>query len=122
VQDSTLGWPRVTCAIACSRSSTLDPQNSLRTQIVSDVFAELLWRPVSRRIRSGDAAGAVAPSKPVGKKIAPGADRPVELVKRAVEVIKKLDPRRASATTRPSAGWSSPTCTSGRWTTSGKSS
>jgi len=52
---------------------TLDPQNTLAQQIVSDHLKQLQSNQL--------------------KEIARALNRPVELVKRAVEVIKKLDPR-----------------------------
>ncbi len=52
---------------------TLDPQNALAQQIVSDHLKQLQSNQF--------------------KEIARALNRPVELVKRAVEVIKKLDPR-----------------------------
>ena len=52
---------------------TLDPQNTLAQQIVSDHLKQLQSNQF--------------------KEIARALNRPVELVKRAVEVIKKLDPR-----------------------------
>src|SRR3989441_492663 len=52
---------------------TLDPQNSVAQQIVSDHLKQLQTNQL--------------------KEIARALNRPVELVKRAVDVIKKLDPR-----------------------------
>ncbi len=52
---------------------TLDPQNTLAQQIVSDHLKQLQSNQL--------------------KEIARALNRPIELVKRAVEVIKKLDPR-----------------------------
>ena len=52
---------------------TLDPQNTMAQQIVSDHLKQLQSNQL--------------------KEIARALNRPVELVKRAVEVIKKLDPR-----------------------------
>jgi len=52
---------------------TLDPQNTLAQQIVSDHLKQLQSNQL--------------------KEIARALNRPVELVKRAVDVIKKLDPR-----------------------------
>ncbi|HJY85973.1 MAG TPA: RNA polymerase factor sigma-54 [Candidatus Acidoferrales bacterium] len=52
---------------------TLDPQNALAQQIVSDHLKQLQSNQL--------------------KEIARALNRPVELVKRAVDVIKKLDPR-----------------------------
>jgi len=52
---------------------TLDPQNTLAQQIVSDHLKQLQSNQL--------------------KEIARALNRPVELVKRALEVIKKLDPR-----------------------------
>ena len=52
---------------------TLDPQNTLAQQVVSDHLKQLQSNQL--------------------KEIARALNRPVELVKRAVDVIKKLDPR-----------------------------
>jgi len=52
---------------------TLDPQNQLAQQIVSEYLKQVQTNQL--------------------KKIARALNRPVELVKRAVDVIKKLDPR-----------------------------
>ncbi len=52
---------------------TLDPQNTLAQQIVSDHLKQLQSNQL--------------------KEVARALNRPVELVKRAVDVIKKLDPR-----------------------------
>jgi RNA polymerase sigma-54 factor len=72
---------------------TLDPQNSLAQQIVSECLPK---RPLA-----ASEAEEQNPETPLArllqanqlKEIARALNRPVELVKRAVDVIKKLDPR-----------------------------
>ena len=72
---------------------TLDPQNTLAQQIVSECLPK---RPLA-----ASEAEDLDPETPLArllqanqlKEIARALNRPVELVKRAVEVIKKLDPR-----------------------------
>ena len=72
---------------------TLDPQNTLAQQIVSECMPK---RPLA-----ASEAEDQDPETPLArllqanqlKEIARALNRPVELVKRAVEVIKKLDPR-----------------------------
>jgi RNA polymerase sigma-54 factor len=72
---------------------TLDPQNTLAHQIVSECLPK---RPLA-----ASEAEDQDPETPLArllqanqlKEIARALNRPVELVKRAVEVIKKLDPR-----------------------------
>src|SRR5437899_3655072 len=72
---------------------TLDPQNTLAQQIVSECLPK---RPLA-----ASEAEDLEPETPLArllqanqlKEIARGLNRPLELVKRAVEVIKKLDPR-----------------------------
>ncbi len=72
---------------------TLDPQNALAQQIVSECLPK---RPLA-----ASEAEEKDPETPLArllqanqlKEIARALNRPVELVKRAVEVIKKLDPR-----------------------------
>ena len=72
---------------------TLDPQNALAQQIVSECLPK---RPLA-----ASEAEEQNPETPLArllqanqlKEIARALNRPVELVKRAVDVIKKLDPR-----------------------------
>src|ERR1700681_2113869 len=72
---------------------TLDPQNALAMQIVSECLPK---RPLA-----ASEAEELNPETPLArllqanqlKEIARALNRPVELVKRAVDVIKKLDPR-----------------------------
>ena len=72
---------------------TLDPQNTLAQQIVSECMPK---RPLAAsETEDQDAETPLARLLQANqlKEIARALNRPVELVKRAVEVIKKLDPR-----------------------------
>ena len=70
----------------------LDPQNTLAQQIVSECLPQ---RPTAEKeaAENGDASLQKSFSANQPKEIARALNRPVELVKRAIDSIRKLDPR-----------------------------
>ncbi len=70
----------------------LDPQNTLAQQIVSECLPQ---RPIAEKdaVEEGDASLQKSFSANQPKEIARALNRPVELVKRAIDSIRKLDPR-----------------------------
>ena len=100
---------------------TLDPQNSLAQQIVSECMPKRPLAPTAEEQECPETPLAKMLQGNQLKEVARALNRPVELVKRAMDMIRGLDPRPgACATTRRRRAWSSPTSISARWTTAGK--
>jgi len=101
-------WRRATCANVCSPNSVpWIRRNTLAQQVVSECLPK---RPLA-----ASEAEEESPETPLArllqanqlKEIARALNRPVELVKRAVDVIKKLDPRPGLRYNKRRRGWSS---------------
>jgi len=72
---------------------TLDPQNALAQQIVSECLPKRPTAATDSDLMDPEGPLAKLLQSNQLKEIARALNRPVELVKRAVDVIKKLDPR-----------------------------
>ena len=72
---------------------TLDPQNTLAQQIVSECLPKRPTAAADMDLQDPEGPLAKLLQTNQLKEIARALNRPVELVKRAVEVIKRLDPR-----------------------------
>ena len=101
---------------------TLDPQNALAQQIVSECMPKRPLAASEEEQQSPETPLAKLLQGNQLKEVARALNRPVELVKRAMDVIRGSIRVPACATTRRRRGWSSPTFTSAKWTTAGRSS
>jgi RNA polymerase sigma-54 factor len=72
---------------------TLDPQNALAQQIVSECMPKRPLAPTEEEQQSPETPLAKLLQASQWKDVARALNRPVELVKRAMEMIRRLDPR-----------------------------
>jgi RNA polymerase sigma-54 factor len=72
---------------------TLDPQNSLAQQIVSECMPKRPMAATDEELQSPESPLAKLLQANQLKEVARALNRPVELVKRAMETIRRLDPR-----------------------------
>ena len=72
---------------------TLDPQNTLAQQIVSECMPKRPMAATEEEQQSPESPLAKLLQGNQLKEVARGLNRPIELVKRAMEVIRRLDPR-----------------------------
>ena len=72
---------------------TLDPQNTLAQQIVSECMPKRPMAATEEELQSPESPLAKLLQANQLKEVARALNRPVELVKRAMEVIRRLDPR-----------------------------
>ena len=72
---------------------TLDPQNTLAQQIVSECMPKRPLAPTEEEEQSPESPLAKLLQGNQLKEVARALNRPVELVKRAMDVIRRLDPR-----------------------------
>jgi RNA polymerase sigma-54 factor len=72
---------------------TLDPQNTLAQQIVSECMPKRPMAATEEELQSPESPLAKLLQANQLKEVARGLNRPIELVKRAMEVIRRLDPR-----------------------------
>ncbi len=72
---------------------TLDPQNTLAQQIVSECMPKRPMAATEEELQSPESPLAKLLQGNQLKEVARGLNRPIELVKRAMEVIRRLDPR-----------------------------
>ena len=72
---------------------TLDPHNSLAQQVVSECLPRWPLAATEEDLQNPESPLAKLLQSNQLKEIARALNRPVELVKRAVDVVKKLDPR-----------------------------
>jgi RNA polymerase sigma-54 factor len=72
---------------------TLDPQNALAQQIVSECMPKRPVAPTEEEQQSPESPLAKLLQGNQLKEVARALNRPIELVKRAMEVIRRLDPR-----------------------------
>jgi RNA polymerase sigma-54 factor len=71
----------------------LDPQNTLAQQIVSECMPKRPMAATEEELQSPESPLAKLLQANQLKEVARGLNRPIELVKRAMEVIRRLDPR-----------------------------
>jgi len=71
----------------------LDPQNTLAQQIVSECMPKRPMAATDEELQSPESPLAKLLQANQLKEVARGLNRPIELVKRAMEVIRRLDPR-----------------------------
>jgi RNA polymerase sigma-54 factor len=71
----------------------LDPQNTLAQQIVSECMPKRPMAATEEELQSPESPLAKLLQGNQLKEVARGLNRPIELVKRAMEVIRRLDPR-----------------------------
>ena len=99
----------------------LDPQNTLAQQIVSECLPK---RPLAATEEEQSSPESIALAKLLQanqlKEVARALNRPVELVKRAMDVIRRLDPRPGLRYNKTQPRLVEPTSISARWTTAGK--
>jgi RNA polymerase sigma-54 factor len=72
---------------------TLDPQNTLAQQIVSECMPKRPMAATEEEQQSPESPLAKLLQANQLKEVARGLNRPIELIKRAMEVIRRLDPR-----------------------------
>jgi RNA polymerase sigma-54 factor len=86
---------RATCANACTiQLRMLDPQNSLAQQIVSECMPKRPLAATEAELQSPESRLSPSFCRAISSRKSRGAlNRPVELVKRAMDVIRGLDPR-----------------------------
>jgi RNA polymerase sigma-54 factor len=72
---------------------TLDPQNSLAQQIVSECMPKRPMAATDEELQSPESPLAKLLQANQLKEVARALNRPIELVKRAMEMIRRLDPR-----------------------------
>jgi len=72
---------------------TLDPQNSLAQQIVSECMPKRPMAATDEELQSPESPLAKLLQANQLKEVARALNRPVELIKRAMETIRRLDPR-----------------------------